>query len=144
MAKEILGFRRLSENAKTPTKVYPSDAGYDLFSPKNCVVPKRGRALIFLDIVFYLPKNCYGRIASRSGLSHMCGIEVGAGVIDSGYIGNVGVLLYNHSDIDFNVNAGDRIAQLICEKILKTRIVEMSEVEESDRGVNGFGSSGRN
>lgn len=69
-------------------------------------------------------------------------IDVGAGVIDGDYRGPVGVILFNHSDVEFQVNVGDRIAQLIIEKILTPHVVEVNNLDETVRGVGGFGSTG--
>ena len=86
--------------------------------------------------------GCYGRIAPRSGLAHKNFIDVGAGVIDSDYRGNVGVILFNFGEQDFEVKKGDRIAQLICEKIEYPDLIEEEELAESERGDGGFGSTG--
>lgn len=69
-------------------------------------------------------------------------IDVGAGVIDQDYRGNVGVILFNHSDVDFDVKKGDRIAQLICERITYPNVVEVESLSETARGEGGFGSTG--
>ena len=80
-------------------------------------MPARGKTLIQTDLQIQLPEGCYGRIAPRSGLALQHHIDVGGGVVDTDYRGNVGVVLYNHSDLPFTVSRGDRIAQLICEQI---------------------------
>ncbi|KAJ4462004.1 putative deoxyuridine 5'-triphosphate nucleotidohydrolase [Paratrimastix pyriformis] len=84
----------------------------------DCVVPPRGRLLVPTGIAIALPPETYGRIASRSGLALKNGIDVGAGVIDGDYRGEIKVLLFNHSDEPFPIAAGSRIAQLICERCL--------------------------
>lgn len=88
------------------------------------------------------PEGTYGRIAPRSGLAWKHSIDVGAGVIDADYRGNVGVILFNFSDKDFEVKKGDRIAQLILEKISYCDIVETSDLDDTSRGEGGFGSTG--
>ena len=90
------------------------------------------------------PAGLYARIASRSGLSLKKSIDVGAGVVDSDYIGEVGVVLFNHGDQDFEVKMGDRIAQLILEKIDTPKVEEVRALEESVRGSGGFRSTGLN
>ena len=97
-------------------------AGYDLKSAYNVVVPAEGKALVKTDIQIQLPSGCYGRVAPRSGLAWKIFINVGAGVIDEDYRGNVGVVLFNHAKADFNVAKGYRIAQLICERIFYPEI----------------------
>ena len=83
-----------------------------------------------------------GRIAPRSGLAVKHSIDTGAGVIDSDYRGEVKVLLFNHSEVDFEVKEGDRIAQLVVERIYTPKVVVVDELEESIRGKGGFGSTG--
>ena len=89
-----------------------------------------------------IPSGCYGRIAPRSGLAWKHSIDVGAGVVDEDYRGNVCVILFNLSDDDFCVQRGDRIAQLICERIAKTQLIECSQLDDTDRQDKGFGSTG--
>lgn len=89
-----------------------------------------------------IPEGNYGRIAPRSGLAAKNMIDVGAGVIDSDYRGEVKVLLFNLSDVDFEVSKNDRIAQLIIEKYTPTQLVEVEELDSTVRGVGGFGSTG--
>lgn len=137
-----MGFFKLTEQAFPPQRCSPFAAGYDLKSPYDTIVPKHGKQLIKTDISIKLPDNSYGRIAPRSGLAWNHFIDVGAGVIDRDYTGNICVLLFNHSNYDFLVKRGDRIAQIICEVILYPDLYELSSVEKTDRGSKGFGSSG--
>lgn len=83
-----------------------------------------------------------GRIAPRSGLAAKHMIDTGAGVIDADYRGQVKVLLFNHGENDFDVKEGDRIAQLVLERIYTPEVLEVQELEESVRGAGGFGSTG--
>lgn len=83
-----------------------------------------------------------GRIAPRSGLAAKNFIDTGAGVIDADYRGQVKVLLFNHSDVDFVIKEHDRIAQLVLERIYTPEVMEVAELEESVRGEGGFGSTG--
>ena len=132
----------LTEFAQVPTRGTSGSAGYDLYSATHCIIPKRERALVDTGIAISIPENTYARIAPRSGLAVKNGIDVGAGVVDYDYRGSIGVLLFNHSDSDFTVNIGDRIAQLIIEKILTPEILVVSSLDETKRGNNGFGSTG--
>ena len=91
-----------------------------------------------------LPPGCYGRIAPRSGLAIKKFIDVGAGVIDSDYRGELGVILFNFGDEDFTVNMGDRIAQLIFEKIKTPTIKKTNDLEGTRRGEGSYGSTGVN
>lgn len=133
----------LTSNAKLPTRASALSAGYDLSSVENTVVPARQRKLIKTGLSFTIPEGHYGRIAPRSGLALKKGIDVGAGVCDADYTGEVCVILFNHSDEDFIVNDGDRIAQFILEKISTPDIEIVNELCETERGINGFGSSGQ-
>lgn len=81
-------------------------------------------------------------VAPRSGLAWKHSIDVGAGVIDADYRGPVGVILFNHSDVDFDIKAGDRIAQLIIEKIVTPDVTEVDDLDATVRGSGGFGSTG--
>ncbi|KAK0515537.1 hypothetical protein JMJ35_001571 [Cladonia borealis] len=134
--------KRLSEKAKTPTRGSAFAAGYDLYAAKECVIPKRGKALVDTDLAIAVGVGCYGRIAPRSGLAVKHFIDTGAGVIDADYRGQVKVLLFNHSENDFEVREGERIAQLVLERIWTPEVVVVEELEESVRGVGGFGSTG--
>lgn len=139
----MLRIKRHSEIARLPTQGTAGSAGYDLSSPIDCVVPARSRLLISTDLSMAIPEGHYGQIASRSGLSLRHGIEVGAGVIDESYRGVVGILLYNLSDQDYSVKVGDRIAQLILHKISVLPVQEVPELDSTERGVGGFGSTGK-
>ena len=134
--------KKLSKNGIIPKRGSKLAAGYDLSSAYNYTIPKRGKKLCKTDIAMVIPSGYYGRVAPRSGLTHKHGLDVGAGVIDADYRGNVGVILFNHTDKDFKVNAGDRIAQLILEKIVTPEITEVDELPKTDRMDKGFGSSG--
>ena len=107
-------------------------------------IPAKGKALVKTDIQIALPDGCYGRVAPRSGLAHKHFIDVGAGVIDQDYRGNVGVILFNFNDTDFEVAKGDRIAQLILERIFLPELEELPSLDDTDRGAGGFGSTGKN
>jgi dUTP pyrophosphatase len=133
----------LTPNAKVPTRATSLSAGYDLSSVENTVVQARQRKLIKTGLSIIVPEGHYGRIAPRSGLALKKGIDVGAGVCDADYTGEICVILFNHSDEDFIVNEGDRIAQFILEQISTPDIEVVSELDETGRGSNGFGSSGQ-
>lgn len=132
----------MTENAFPPHKSSQLAAGFDLRSAYNTIVPRRNRSLVHTDLSFVFPENCYGRLAPRSGLALHHFIDVGAGVIDRDYTGGVSAILYNHSDVDFVINRGDRICQLICEKICYPLLCETDRLDDTERGSSGFGSSG--
>ena len=134
--------RRLSEFATIPVRGSALAAGYDLSASADCVVPGRDRALVKTDISMACPEGTYGRIAPRSGLAWKHMIDTGAGVIDADYRSEVKVLLFNHEEADFTVKRGDRVAQLILEKICTPEVVVCDDLDASERGAGGFGSTG--
>ncbi|NXL27551.1 DUT protein, partial [Glaucidium brasilianum] len=139
-----LRFAKLSENACTPSRGSARAAGYDLYSAYDCVIPPMEKAVVKTDIQIALPSGCYGRVAPRSGLAANHFIDVGAGVIDEDYRGNVGVVLFNFGKESFEVKKGDRIAQLICERICYPELEEVQVLDDTERGEDGFGSTGKN
>lgn len=134
--------KRLSEYSTLPTRGTEHSAGLDLSSAYDYVVPPHGKELIKTDLSLSIPEGHYGRIAPRSGLAWKNFVDVGAGVIDSDYRGNVSVLLFNHSDVNFIVNRHDRVAQLIIEKISLPEVKEVDDLDNTIRGDGGFGSTG--
>jgi len=119
---------RLTENAIIPTRGSAGAAGLDLYSAYDITVPARGLVSVVTDLQIQVPEGFYGRIAPRSGLALHHHIDIGAGVIDEDYRGNVAVILFNHSDKLFVINRGDRVAQLICEKIYYPVLEEEEKV----------------
>lgn len=135
--------KKLSQHATIPSKGSKLAAGYDLYSAYEYVIKAHNKEMVKTDLQIALPSGCYGRIAPRSGLAWKNFIDVGAGVIDEDYRGPVNVILFNFGDQDFAIKPGDRIAQLICEKIQETEIEEVTnDIDATERGANGFGSTG--
>jgi dUTP pyrophosphatase len=132
----------LSDKATIPSRATDGAAGYDLTSAVDTVVPPHGKALCPTDLSFTVPEGTCGRIAPRSGLAWKQHIDIGGGIIDRDFRGNVGVILFNHSNAELKVSCGDRIAQLIIEKIELPTIQEVEELPTSVRGEGGFGSTG--
>ncbi|TMW59987.1 hypothetical protein Poli38472_000029 [Pythium oligandrum] len=142
MTRAVLRVKKLTELAIIPTRGSALAAGYDLSSAYDAVIPARGKGLVKTDLAIAVPHGCYARVAPRSGLALKKFIDTGAGVIDEDYRGNVGVVLFNHAEEDFVVSRGDRIAQLIIEKIEYADIDVVDEIDETERGAGGFGSTG--
>lgn len=138
----LLKVKKLSEKAILPSRGSSLAAGYDLSSAVDTKVPARGKALVPTDLSIAIPEGTYARVAPRSGLAWKHSIDVGAGVIDADYRGPVGVILFNFSDDDFEVKVGDRIAQLIIERIMTPDVVEVEDLDATVRGAGGFGSTG--
>lgn len=139
---EQLQVLRVHENAKLPTRGSPLSAGYDLSACEATIIPSGGRGIVKTGLKIKVPSGCYGRVAPRSGLAVKKGIDVGAGVIDADYRGEVGVVLFNFGDAALEVGVGDRVAQLILEKICFGNVVEVQGLDETERGAGGFGSTG--
>ena len=139
---ETLRIKRLTLEATLPTRASPGSVGYDLYSMENMTINACERGIVSTGICATIPTGVYGRIAPRSGLSVKHGIQTGAGVIDPDYTGEVKVVLFNHGHADFQVNKGDRIAQLVLEKCDTPEVVEIGLLEETERGSGGFGSTG--
>ncbi|KAF7044479.1 hypothetical protein CFC21_053700 [Triticum aestivum] len=138
----LLKVKKLSDKAILPSRGSALAAGYDLSSAVETVVPARGKALVATDLSIAIPEGTYARIAPRSGLALKHSIDVGAGVIDADYRGPVGVVLFNHSEVDFAVKPGDRVAQMIIQVITTPEIAEVEDLDATVRGEGGFGSTG--
>ncbi len=139
-----LRVKRLSEHAVLPSRATAGSAGYDLSAAQATLVPRHGRALVPTDLAVAVPPGHYARVAPRSGLALKFFLDVGAGVVDADYRGPLGVVLFNHSTDDYHVKQGERIAQLILEQISTPPVVEVDQLDDTDRGAGGFGSTGRN
>lgn len=132
-------------SGRAPTRGSAGAAGYDLYSARDVLVPARGKALVKLDIAIKMPAGCYGAIWPRSSLAWKKFVDVGAGVIDEDYRGNVGVVLFNHAAEDLMVRRGDRVAQLVLERYVVASAVEVHDgppPNDTARGAGGFGSTG--
>lgn len=141
----IIKYNKLNSSAKCPKRSNPTDAGADLCSTEKHTIQPLERKLISTGIAIEIPEGYYGRIAPRSGLAAKSGIDVLAGVVDSGYRGEIKVILYNSDKSNtFFVEEGDRIAQLIIEKHYNFDFVEVvEELTDTERGLGGFGSTGK-
>lgn len=133
--------KKVRENARIPTRATTGSVGYDLCSVDSGVVPAKSKLIVDTGIAVSICEGCYGRVAPRSGLAAKKSIAVMAGVIDQDYRDSIKVILFNHSDEDFVFEEGDRIAQLIFEKVELPTFVE-GELCDTERGINGFGSTG--
>jgi dUTP pyrophosphatase len=121
----------------------PGDAGIDLYATEDCIIQPGEQRLIKTGISVSFSPDYYLRIAPRSGLAYKNGIDTMAGVVDSSYRGEIGVILRNHSvATEFIINRGDRIAQMIPERISQEHFIFVSELDDSERGEGGFGSTG--
>ena len=135
--------KKLDESAVVPVRGTELSAGYDLSSVADVVVPSLGRVAVPTGLAIKVPVGTYGRVASRSGLAVKHGITVLTGVVDADYRGGIFCVLYNTSGVDYEIKKGDRIAQLIIEKIEMPDVAVVDELPETERGEGGFGSTGR-
>ena len=133
---------KLDEGAKMPTRAHSTDAGLDIYSRENDYVPARGSETFDTGVHIALPEGTVGMLKSKSGLNVKYGIT-SEGVIDVGYTGSIVVKLYNNSDDDYKVKVGDKISQLVILPILTPTPCLVDSLEDTERGDNGFGSSGR-
>ena len=125
-----------------PTYSHPGDAGADLKASVKTVIPARGKCLVPTGLRLALPAGHVGLIWPRSGLAVKHSIDSGAGVIDAQYRGEIKVLLFNHSAEDFLIQPGDRIAQLLVQKVESVNFLPVDDLDATSRSDNGFGSTG--
>ena len=132
----------LEPTAFMPVRAHETDAGLDLRSRWYTLIPAHGSAEFDTGVHIELPHGWYGKIESKSGLNVKYDVVSCGGVIDEPYRGSIVVKLYNFGDEDYVVNAGDKIAQLVLMQYLAPELEVVDELSETDRGNNGFGSSG--
>jgi len=132
----------VSEDAKMPTRATDGAAGLDMYACQSAVIGAGKRNLVDTGVSIAIPHGYVGLIWPRSGLALKKGLDVGAGVIDSDYRNVIGVLLFNHTDDPYRVEPGDRIAQIIQPAVM-VQPVQVSSLDQTDRGQAGYGSTGR-
>lgn len=164
-----IGFKRLSDNAILPTKAHDNDSGFDIYAAEDIIIPPGHTVVVKTDLSIVLPEGYDAYIKNRSGVSSKTKLRVVSPPIDEGYRGPIGVILDNitqhseftkpylyaidgrilektgdqHTLFTYKVRKGDRLAQLVIQPRPNTVAVEITgELEETDRGVNGWGSSG--
>ncbi len=139
-----LKVKKISETAKLPQYAHPGDAGMDVFSNEEKLIRTGESALIKTGIKIELPANTEAQVRPRSGLALKEGITVlnTPGTIDEGYRGEVGVILINHSEKDFLITAGMKIAQMVISPVYQAEVIEVDELSDTHRGEGGFGSTG--
>lgn len=138
-----MGENMSGKTTKKLFKKYPGDAGLDITASQDRLVPAKGSCVVPTGTRISVPYGNVGMLKSRSGLSVNHKLEVGAGVIDNGYTGEVLVHLYNHSDEDYYIKSGDKIAQLLTIPVNLAYYDVVDSLEESERGEKGFGSTGK-
>ena len=133
---------KLDAGAYCPWRAHLTDAGLDMYAKDSMVVPARGSATFDTGVHIEIPHGYAGFLKSKSGLNVKHGL-ISEGVVDEGYTGSVVVKLYNLSDEDYQIMAGDKISQLVLVKIGLQTVKIVDELAESERGDGGFGSTGR-
>lgn len=132
----------LEPTAFMPVRAHDTDAGLDLRSRWHTLIPAHGSAEFDTGVHIEFPHGWYGKIESKSGLNVNYDVVSCGGVIDEEYTGSIVVKLYNFSDEDYVVNAGDKVAQLVIMPYIAPELEVVDKLEETDRGSAGFGSTG--
>jgi dUTP pyrophosphatase len=140
-----LKVKKLSSLAEIPAYQTEEAAGFDLHSIEDVVIAPKERKLIATGLAFDIPAGYEIQIRPRSGLAYKHGITVlnTPGTIDSDYRGEIKVLLINHSDEEFEIKVGERIAQALIKEVIQAKFEEVEELSETKRGEKGFGSTGK-
>ena len=139
---EKLLFKKVHPSANLPTRGSSDSCGLDVYSVEDVVIEPGARKAVRTGFAVAVPSGFYGRMAPRSGLALKFGIDVMAGVIDADYRGEVLCLLVNLGEDAFQISSGDRIAQLIIEKVAICEPTWSDELPGTVRGAKGFGSTG--
>jgi dUTP pyrophosphatase len=134
---------RVESDRSIPEYGSAAAAGADLRASDEVVIPSGGRAAVPTSLRMEIPPGHVGLIWPRSGLAVKHGIDTLAGVVDSDYRGEIRVVLINHGDEPFAIQAGDRIAQILIQKVERATFVAAGAIGETARGAGGFGSTGR-
>ena len=139
-----LQVQRLHPSAVLPTYAHPGDAGLDLTASRSVHLGPGARAAVPTGLAVAIPEGWVGLVHPRSGLARRHGVTVAnaPGTIDAGYRGEVQVLLINLGEAAVEIAAGDRVAQLVLQRVGRARILEVTDLGETDRGTGGFGSTG--
>ena len=141
----ILKIKKLNEDAVVPTYAHDGDAGMDLYAAVDMTVKAGEWEKIPTGIAIELENGYEAQVRPRSGLAFQYGVTMlnSPGTIDSGYRGEICVLMINHGKKDFEIHKGDRIAQMVISSYVHPQIEIVKDLLDSDRGINGFGSSGK-
>lgn len=136
--------KRLDPSVALPAYAHDDDAGLDLPSAHDVTLEPNGRALVATGLAVAIPFGFAGLVLPRSGLARTHGVTVlnTPGLVDSGYRGELKVLLVNHGAAPVTLRRGERVAQLVIQRVERAELVEVSELPTSERGAGGFGSTG--
>lgn len=134
--------KRLSSTATLPTYAHTTDAGMDLYADVMIQIEPQQRALVKTGIAMAIPDGYVGLVWDKSGIATKAGVTTLAGVIDSGYRGEVLIALLNTGAEPYVIQVGQKIAQLLIQPVVQARLIATTTLPEADRGANGFGSTG--
>jgi deoxyuridine 5'-triphosphate nucleotidohydrolase len=138
----FLRFKQLDPKAVLPSRGSSQSAGLDIYAIEDLTIQPGERALARTGLAVAIPEGYYGRLAPRSGLATQKGLDTLAGVIDADYRGEIGCLLYNAGEHSIHLAAQSKICQLIIERIITPTAVWADEISDTERGSDGFGSTG--
>ncbi len=133
---------KLDPGAKLPERAHPDDAGLDLFSTVDCTVTAHGRFTIETGVHVAIPKGYVGLLTSKSGLMRKQGLTC-RGTIDSGYTGTIQAVVFNESGEDVIIRKGEKVTQLVIIPCIAPELELVEELDDTERGAGGFGSTGR-
>ena len=138
-------FKKIHEEALIPKYAKQGDAGMDLHAIADYEIPASESLMVKTGIAMELPLGYEAQVRPRSGLAYKNKVTVlnSPGTIDSGYRNELGIILINHGKDSFKINKGERIAQMVIAKHETPIIEEVDELSESERGLDGFGSTGK-
>jgi len=147
MKTKTLGVELVHDDAKFPSYAYPSDSGFDLYSTIEINIPPLGRALIPTGLKLSIPDEYEIQVRPKSGLALNQGLTVlnTPGTVDSGYVGEIKVIMFNTNNETVTISKGMKVAQAVLCPVVNGRYVSLTlvgKVEDKDRGDNGFGSTG--
>lgn len=131
----------LDKGAIMPTRAHSSDAGLDLYTPFFIMVPPHGRSIIDTGVHVGIPDGYVGKLESKSGLMRKAGLTC-RGTIDAGYTGTIQAVIFNHTDKAYTFEKGDKVTQLVIYPIATPTPIQVESLELTERGANGFGSTG--
>lgn len=145
--KKSISYKKINEDTPEPKYNYDGDSGFDLYSTEDIVIPALGRALIPTGLVFDIPDGYEIQVRSKSGLAINLGLFVlnSPGTVDSGYIGEIKVILFNTNNSEYKILKGAKVAQAVISPVLSGKWVNLQKVDninDKNRGSNGFGSTG--
>jgi len=138
----VIKIKRLTESAKLPTYAKEGDAGMDFYADESLVLAPGDRRGISTGISKQIPTGYVGLIWDKSGVAFKGGLKTMGGVLDSGYRGEIKIILHNLSTESYSIEKGNKVAQMLIQAVEQRELVEVDSLEESDRGEGGFGSTG--